>query len=384
MPHYILSGRKGLFPSVTVLRRADSASAALAAFAAEGYADIVLHTDEAMAATIDPQVFQNGTTPHQFLQYATTPNTYSARFRRYLLHAAPWWPLQIVGVVLLFIMVKSAIQLGNPFDQLRVFWWLIPIIIASIATLLSRPAHWYGQLMDALAWHRPDEALNLIKKLRSSAAVTTLPTYELTFRESQALAMLGKIDEALDLVESMRDEAPEWLFWNAVSEVYTYSGRNPERLAAMERCVEAAPNNATADLDLAMTLVRINGDMTRARKMLNRARSQPVAEMVRPFVKVAEGMILVQEGDGAAAVPLLEDAIQSIVPLANSNGLAAALRDRTQAYLALAYGQAGDHERAVAAYRQAERRLNLVPTFWDLRDRCLKELRCTPHDDFAS
>lgn len=383
MPHYILSGRKGLFPSVTVLRRADSANDALAAFQEEGFTDIVLHTDDAMATTIDLRVFQNGTTPKQFLQFTTTPNTYSARFRRYLLNAAPWWPVQIVGVILLIFMVKSAIQLGDPFAQLRLLWVVIPLILASIATLLSRPAQLYGELIDALAWHRPDVALKRLESLRRSGAAIMLPPHELPFHEAKILAMQDHLEEALNLAETVRDVTPDWLFWNGISEIYTFGRQNAERLAAMECCVKAAPENPTCLLDLAMTLVRVNGDMARAREMLHRAQAQTLAEPIQPFVKLAEGMIAVQTGDAATAVPLLEEALKRNELLERSNGYAGVINDRTRAYLALAYNLLGNHVSAVAYFRQAERRLQLVPTLWDLRDRCLKELRVTSGDEFV-
>ena len=383
MPHYILSGRKGILPRVTVLRKAENATTAMVGFRYEGFDDVVLHTDDAMAATLDPQVFENGTTPKQWVQFTKTPNTYLARFQRYLLNVAPWWPLQVAGLAIAYVIVRIALQNGQPFHKMQLLWVAIPAILAAIATLLSRPVQLYGKLNEAIAWHRPEEVMKYVNQLRRSPSAKALTPYDLTFREAQALAMQGRLDEALELAETVRELAPEWLFWNAISEIYTSARRNTERLAAMEHCVRLEPENPTCLLDLTMTLVRVNGDMVRAREMLARARMLALAEPIQPFVQLAEGMILVQEGNGRAAVPLLESALERSTALGRVNPLAEQLNDRTRAYLALAYEQAGNHAQAEKYFRQAERRLQLVPSFWDLRDRCYKELRCLPADEFA-
>lgn len=383
MPHYILSGRKGVLPPVTVLRKAASANEALAGFREDGYQDVVLHTDDAMAAVINPQVFLQGVTPRQWLQGATIPNAYAARFRRFLLESAPWWPLQLVGFVVVSWAMQQAIQQGDRLLELRLFWLLIPLLLASIATVLSYPVPQYWKLIDAVAWHRPENILKAVKRLRRNGGNSHLPVYELTFHEAKALAMQGKLDEALDLAETVREVTPEWLFWSGVSEIYTCAQRDAERLAAMEQGVRSAPDNPTCLLDLAMTLVRVNGDLSRAREAIQHAKTLALAEPIVPFVKLAEGMVAVQAGDAVTAVPLLEEALRKNEPAARNNALAAFMNDRTRAYLALAYHQLGQGQRAEDYFRQAERRLQLVPTLRDLRDRCLKELRCTPADEFS-
>lgn len=383
LPHFILSGRKGVLPRVTVLRRAENANLALIAFRAEGFQEIVLHTDDAMAASLDPSVFENGTTPNQWIQFTKTPNTYSARFQRYLLNISPWWPLHAIGLIISYFVVQNAWQNGQPLHRLPLLGLAIPALLAATATLFSRPVQLYGKLNEALAWHRPDDVMKYVAQLRRSSAASGLPPYELTFREAHALAMQGRLEEALDLAETVRALAPEWLFWNAISEIYASARRGAERLATMEQCVRLQPDNPTCLLDLAMTLVRVNGDMVRAKEVLECAKTQALAEPIQPFVQLAEGMIAVQEGRGATAIPLLEFALEKNTAVGRVNPLAEQINDRTRAYLALAYAQAGNHAQAEKYFRQAERRLQLVPSFWDLRDRCYKELRCVPADEFS-
>ena len=84
---------------------------------------------------------------------------------------------------------------------------------------------------------------------------------------------------------------------------------------------------------------------------------------------MAAGLLAVERGEAAEAVPLLEQASRSFAAMRNGNPYCGANVDRAHAYLALAHAALGDRAEAKRHYRIAEPRLWALKSK-DLRRRC--------------
>ena len=96
------------------------------------------------------------------------------------------------------------------------------MIWALAAQFLRGPAGRYEQMIEAVAWGRWEEVLRRVDSVGGQVSPD-----EVAFRKAQALAGLGRLDEALNVVEPFSDgEAmPEWLYLSRLPEVYLAANR---------------------------------------------------------------------------------------------------------------------------------------------------------------
>jgi tetratricopeptide (TPR) repeat protein len=201
--------------------------------------------------------------------------------------------------------------------------------------------------------------------------------HERLFRQAQALAGLGQLDEGLAVFEPLAGgkQIPIWLYWSRVAGVYAAAQRTEDRLAAMEKAAESAPDNATVLVDLALVVLRFRRDTAGARQLLDRAKSHALSDIVISFVNLVEGIMAFEEGKAEQAVQLLNEAFASQSRL--SSPAAGPVVDIIHSYLALAHAALGDEPAAIAHFGQAKPRL-VALKIMDLLERCEKAVPLPP------
>jgi tetratricopeptide (TPR) repeat protein len=237
-------------------------------------------------------------------------------------------------------------------DYASLAFLLLPVAISSISQIFN-PRRRYDLLIEAVSWYRWEEALDLLSTIRDR-----IPPDEGAFREAQALAGLGRLDEALERVRPFSEGSciPEWLYWGRLAEVYNVAGRAHDEIGSMERAAELAPENPSVLLDLASILIRHRRDLSRAAALIERAKSHALSDVASPFVDRAEGLLALSQGNAKQAIYHLEKAVMGLLPF-RGNPLVGLVTDRIHAYLALAHAKLGNATTAARHFKQAEPRL---------------------------
>jgi len=365
MPEYLLTARNSEGRQTT--ERVDTASADLAVQTLQrrGYSDIVLHTDDVSALYTRQSDVEDSVSPAEYVRL----RTYRGRLAEFFYLAgkvySTYWHVELL---------LAAFLVGRPllnwsFSMLDLAAWaalLCPIPIAAYFAVFS-PAHQCNQLMEALAWGRWNDVLKLLPP-----AQPHLPPHESVIYEAQARAGLGQIDQALALLEPLsRRNAPipEWLFWGRVSDVFLAGNDRNRALEALEKSSQLAPGNATVLLDLATSLLRHRRDAARAAPLLEQVKTHELADILKPFVTFAEGLLALELGKPAEARPLMEKSLSETLAFRLASPLVGIQIDRQHAYLAIVEGMLGNGNAAAAHYRQAEPRLAALRSD-DLLERC--------------
>ncbi len=182
----------------------------------------------------------------------------------------------------------------------------IPVALVVVAPLFAVALRKFYRLQEDVSWARWQAVLDRLPSLR-----TKLPPAEYAFRYAQALAGLGRLDEALDSVRPLGDgrQMPLWLYWGRVSELYATAQARDEQIACMKRAVEFAPENPTVILDLALALLRHRRDAERSRRLLEESyakaepfeRACPLISMFLAEIHAYLALALAASGDRAAA-----------------------------------------------------------------------------------
>ena len=366
MPRYLLSGKRPDGRRTCGFLEAASGTAAVKAFRKRDCTDIVLHTDEAAALELE----QMPVSPRDFLALRDA----STEWRRALVHARiSWRQLWVVNLAFVAFLVWRRLA-GRPWglsDWLALLAVGVPLASAlvSVCPWLSR-ARRHDRLMDALAWGRWEEALELLPRLRG-----TVPPLEYAFREAQALAGLGRLDEALGGVADLADNntVPEWLCWGRLAEVYGAAGSPDDVLDCKEKAVKAAPQNPTALLDLVSSLLRRGGHVRRAESMLARAKSKALSDTLVPYADAAEGILALERDEPEEAKRLLTQALTGLSAFRLTTPLIGSVEASFRAWLAVACARLGDMDTARREFGLVEPRLRALKED-DLIRRCEQAL----------
>jgi tetratricopeptide (TPR) repeat protein len=246
------------------------------------------------------------------------------------------------------------------FDLLAIVWLAVPLVIALVGEFFNS-ARKYSEVVEAISWGRWEDALRRLPAIRGK-----VPDEEVAFIEAQALAGLGRLDEAIKVLKPFADgqNMPSWLYWGRIGDVYYAGGKYELIVPAQEKAAEMAPDNPTVLLDL-------------ARKLLQQARTHALSDVLAIFAELIEGMIELESGNPSQARYLFDKALAALAPFRNATPLIGAAIDRTYAYLALAYAALGDVDQAAQYYRRAEPRLRALKSN-DLIDRCEAALQLKP------
>jgi tetratricopeptide (TPR) repeat protein len=362
MPKYLVSGKDYRDHRVTAAVNAPNADEAVRRFSARGFVDVTLHSDEVIAHLFKPKVLEH-LTPRDYLAIGRVSRLGFMWRLVVRLYRAQFWVF-VLGIAL--IVGRRILEVPwDVIDTLAVGMLTSPIVIVLFSELFN-PSRKYERAMAYNAWGRWADMLAALPSVRRHISPAVY-----AFHEAKALAGLGRLDDALEIVRPFADDhkTPAWLYWGQLADVFN-AAKKPDRVIECgEKAVEHAPDNVTVLIDLAMSLLRYRRDTVRARELLDRAREHAISDVLRPFLIMAEGVLALEEKHPERARPLLEEAIIEAQRFRNASPLVGSAIDRMHTYLALACAALGDHAAAEEHYRIAEPRLRAFDAT-DMIDRC--------------
>ncbi|HUY92655.1 MAG TPA: hypothetical protein VMV10_28200 [Pirellulales bacterium] len=353
MAQYLLTVKNPAGRTVTELLDADSAKAAIETLQERGYENVVLHTDDFMAKDAKPLELNPLITARDLAKNRTRSGLQRLLANTARSYVANWKLMALIAVA--FTLRRFNSWPWGWGEALIAAGLLLPALFALVAHL---PSMQYDRLLEADSWRRWDEVLRLLPSLRGKLA-----PYGVAWHESKALAGLGRLDEALNVVLPFANngEISQAKFWSLLmASVYRSSNQRDMALSALEKALEHAPDDPAVLLDLAGALLDEQRDVGRAKELWQHAMQQPMSDLAQKFALAVEGMIALAEGHAQLAVERLETAFRAQQAFAKANATAAAAADIMEARLALAQAKAGDLEAARKHFRRAEPRLRAL------------------------
>jgi hypothetical protein len=374
VPKYLASGRNPDGRQITERVEAASADEAVKLLEQRDFTDIVLHTSD-IEAVVQQQMralhsparvkaVDRFLTPRDWLRLRNKGGYLAQVF--FLIRKAytqNWW-VYVLALGLLAFRCFMHMPWG-PLDYALIGIFFLPLVWFLPAPLFG-PSSTYDRVINACAWGRWNEVLALLPAIRGKVTA-----HEIAFREAEAFAGLGKLDEALDRIQGFSDgeQMPIWLYWGRLSGVCATAHDFEASVAAMQKAAELAPQEPVVLLDYATALIRRKRDPVRAREFLERAKKHAISDVIAYAVDQCQGMIALDEGHPSEARDLLNQAMDKVTKFRKSSALIGAAIDRIHAFLALANAAAGDHAAALEHYRIAEPRLRAL-RYDDLIQRC--------------
>jgi tetratricopeptide (TPR) repeat protein len=348
MPEYILTGRNQRGRTVTEIVDAESADEAVRFFEQDGHSDVLLHTDDNAALFNRPSKVRKTFTPREYLGYRTRGRVGCALFLMRKFYTQTWFLYVALAVIIVYRRWMEA-EWGL-LDSLTTSFLFFPIALAIYAELMSKVIP-YRRMLRAVLNARWEELPRHLRRVRMP-----LPPFERPFREAQALAGLGRLDEALDHFRPVADEpaVPQHLYWTYKAMIFQTAREREKALECVGRAAELAPNNAVAHIDYALALLTVKNDVRLARAQLAMARQHAMSDVSTPLYRFADGVLALKEKRSTDAVALLESAAKGLTPFTGGNPAIWTIIARINANLALAHAATGDHEAALRAYRRAE------------------------------
>ncbi len=361
MPEYIVSGRDPRGRKVTEWFEAASADEAVRSFHELGFTDVVLHIDDVGALSLRREKIGKQFTARDYLAMRRGGGGYLFWVLKF--YQLSWKTTAILLALLAFRHYEGGEW--TTWDGVLLVLAGAPFLVAAWIKFGGK-AKGYRRMMESRSWGRWSEMLDRLGPLEGK-----LPPEEFAFRRAQALAGLGRFDEAEALVAHLADgkTIPEWHFWSRMTEVYGVAGLRDRVVESLETAARLAPNNATVRIDLALAVIRYHRDTRRGRALLDEARSHAISDLAAPLYRAAEGQLALELKDPGRAAELLAEAIRSLSYYRPGNPYIGLVTDRLRAYLAMAYAAAGDRAAAERQFRRAEPRLRAL-AMDDLLGRC--------------
>src|SRR3954451_22506675 len=350
MPKYLLSGTNAHGRSVTEIVPAPSADEAVRRYQARGFADVVLHSDEVMGHLFDPSAMEH-LTPRDYLTLGRGSRAQSLWLLIVRLYRQQWGLMLLLAA---WVVGRRALDAPWGFlDYLPLALLLLPPIIVLLGEVAS-PSRKFERAMSFAAWARWADLRAALPAIRGAVPA---PLY--AFYEARALAGLGRLDEALEVVRPYAADrsTPTGVYWSQLADVFHTARLGDRAIECAEKAVEHAPDNSTMLIDLAMSVLRYRRDAARAKPLLARAREHEISDLVAPFLTMAEGVAALEDGRPEEARRLLEEALTGAERFRHTTALMGGAIDRIHVYLCLACAATGDHAAAERHFRMAEPRL---------------------------
>ncbi len=152
---------------------------------------------------------------------------------------------------------------------------------------------------------------------RLDRGLETLPNHERVHRWAQALAGLGRLDQALQefAVLADGDEVPPWLYWSLRAKVHAEGRDYAGAISDTRQAYECAPANPTVQLGYAEMLLLHEGDRMLARRLLDEARRHAIAEPLRWAEAMLDGQLALEERRFDAAQVYFAESLVRARPL---------------------------------------------------------------------
>lgn len=373
MPQYIVSAVNPRGGKTTEEVEARTPLDAVRLFREQGYQNVVLESDD-VSAVIAEQFAQVRTV--QPVRQEVTPEDRVAtrtlgRFGKlwFWSRRAYYRNRMLLAPALVFVAYRRVTGLPwGLWDLAAVGVMLLPLRLV-LGAARSGPSSAYQRLIEAVAWYRYDEVPRLLRPLRDK-----IPVYEQALYEAQALAWQGRLNEALDILTPYNDAktVPQWMYWSRLSSVYLAGGDAIHALDCQRTALERAPDNPALIIDLATSVIRFEQDPREAQRLLKSLNMEGVTDVMLAALRNAQGLISLEQGDGAGALQHFEAALTDAKRYAG-NPIGAQQVDCLHAHLALAAARLGRMDEARQHFKRAEPRLRCFKSK-DMLQRCEEAL----------
>lgn len=335
--------------AVTDQVAAASALAARDLLIHRGYRNVVLHEDDAAlsGSRLFSQTKPSGARPRDNVGARDRVRLGRARtvWPAFLMLVRKTWIVWGIGLLLILIglPVWGGVVLGMLF--LALVWAVLPLAA-------------YQRLIVAVEDARWDQVPEAARRIRRVNRITPakVPEFELVFREAEAHAATDRLEKALEMMAPFEGDpkVERWMYCNRVAALHGLAKEDQGRILWLERAAEAAPENFSVIIDLAMVVARKGHDPVRARHLLDRALELPSSDLVGHAVPLCRGLIALEEGCNQEAVEHLLQAEEAMRP--NLDAFFMPLFDNlSRACRALALARLGDRETARRLYGETRR-----------------------------
>ncbi|WP_165234993.1 tetratricopeptide repeat protein [Aquisphaera insulae] len=354
MPDYLATVRDADGRETTVNVEADTADEAVRMLREQGFEEVVLHTDDVMSRYSNQRKVAADFSPRDWVQLRSLPPGLGL----FLIVAANSYRKLAFWMILLALVVGFSVFRGGPLNWLD--WSCLgvlafPAVFALGIALFSRGVP-YRAMMDALHWGRWEEAIS-----QADAMGSKVPAETIGFEKARALAALGRLDEARDLVKPFDDERvmPRWLYLSRLANLFDIINRHDDAIALFEQALELAPDNAVIMLGLANRLILHRRDHRRARQLVAEARTHALSDETAPMADLLDGLILLEEGAPRDALPVVEAAYR-VYRRRRHRFLGYVSLGQAAVSLARVHSALGDRDLAVKLYAKVRPRMVAV------------------------
>ncbi|SRR5258708_4464236 len=260
------------------------------------------------------------------------------------------------GTIFLFgLLLAWSIYRGNV--------WTIVLSAAGILFVpfvhfwFAQAGLYYSKLVKAGVWYRWEEVLACVERLKRAKRRTKLAVGDagFCFHQAQALAGLGRFDEALaELARSFGAPGmPRWRHLALQAAICDIAKRTDQALECSEQAIQEGFPKSSLWIDYAFRLIRYRKDTARARSALEKAKQMEIVQLALPHLPLCQGLIARQEKDYATARICLEEALRGFQER-SQHKLIEGVTLLTKAYLCCVHGALGDTEQAKKLYAETK------------------------------
>lgn len=307
MPDYLWTGKDKFGNSFTERVNADTTTQAKKLLDERGCTELKLHTDdfaEAGRAQFDQQSKLSAADQLKFQSKDTT--LWGAWAQAFKASA---------GTNILFLLLLVFFLLSRRYVAVTIcaigFLAYIPIYF-----WFRQSSRYFSQLNKAKVWHRWNEVLNCIEKLKRTKRWTKIGVPEPALINYQALALsgLGRFDEAVAKFSTLENnpKVPRWLYLCQLAAIHGTAKKYDEAVDLNRQAAEFKPNDPVILIDLATRIVRRQKDAAQAKVILNQAEQGVVVELAKPHIALCRGIIAYQERDYIIARTKLLEALTGL------------------------------------------------------------------------
>ena len=216
----------------------------------------------------------------------------------------------------------------------------------------------YSRLNRLKVWGRWNEVLECVERLRKSGRLTRigLGDMELTRCRAQALAGLGRLDEAVAEFAKFEKspKVPHFLYLGQLSTIYDVAKAYDKAMACRREAVAEKPDNSALWIDVAYGYVRGFNEPARAREALSRAQEYEITGLGKPYVPFLTGVICWRERKFPEAKQHLDKALEGFDAFKH-NDLAVGLILLTKSYLCAVHSALGNSSEAMELLAATEK-----------------------------
>lgn len=359
MPEYFYTATDQSGKRETECIQAASAQEALHQLKTDEYHDIVLHTDDIAAATLELMPRKVSTkgpiSPADFiaLRNMSSGGVFLLTLKK--LYQRLFW-IFLFGSFFIFLVNRESDRLVSSLAVLTVPLILFPPLIALLTTVFT-PARQYNRILEDLCWGRWNEVLKRLPQIRKK-----IPQMEFASRQAAALAGLGKLDEALEVMEPFSDASkiPHWLYLTRLAEMYESANQLERSLECRVQAYEGDPGNSALQLGYANTLLKLDQDTERAQELIEEIEQEQLSDILETVFPLAKGLLELNRRNYQRAVQQLTEAENRLKPMVKNQPFSRLYTDVARAYTAIALAELGETEKAEALYQSVLPRLKAL------------------------